>query len=122
MSRPELLSKELIDNHSALLPMWINDGLSLKRQFILSNFASAIGFINAIAILSEAMDHHPDIHLYGWNKVSVLISTHDKGGLTELDFQLASKIDSISFRYEIDIVEKDAIVHCGKGCPFFYKM
>jgi 4a-hydroxytetrahydrobiopterin dehydratase len=97
MSRPELLSKELIDNHSALLPMWINDGLSLKRQFILSNFASAIGFINAIAILSEARDHHPDIHLYGWNKVSVLISTHDKGGLTELDFQLASKIDSISF-------------------------
>ncbi len=97
MSIPELLSKELIDNHSALLPMWINDGLCLKRQFILSNFASAIGFINAIAIVSEAMDHHPDIQLYGWNKVSIMISTHDKGGLTELDFQLASKIDSISF-------------------------
>jgi 4a-hydroxytetrahydrobiopterin dehydratase len=43
------------------------------------------------------MDHHPEIQLYGWNKVSIMISTHDKGGLTELDFQLASKIDSISF-------------------------
>ena len=56
-----------------------------------------IGFINAIAIHAEAMDHHPEIRLYGWNKLDISISTHDKGGLTLLDMDLASKIDAITF-------------------------
>jgi len=42
------------------------------------------------------MDHHPDIRIYGWNKVDVMISTHDRGGLTMLDMDLAGKVDAIS--------------------------
>lgn len=96
MSRPDLLSEEAIHNHLGLLPLWESDGKSIKRTCILHDFVSAIGFINAIAIHAEAMDHHPEIRLYGWNKVDISISTHDKGGLTLLDMDLASKIDAIS--------------------------
>ena len=96
MSRPDLLTEEAIRNNLGLLPLWESNGKSIKRTCVLHDFVSAIGFINAIAIHAEAMDHHPEIHLYGWNKVDVTISTHDKGGLTQLDMDLASKIDAIT--------------------------
>ena len=96
MSRPDLLSEEAIRNHLELLPLWKSDGKNIMRTIILHDFVSAMGFMNAIAIHAEAMDHHPELRLYGWNKLDVLISTHDKGGLTMLDMELASKIDAIS--------------------------
>jgi 4a-hydroxytetrahydrobiopterin dehydratase len=43
------------------------------------------------------MDHHPDVLLYGWNKVRVILSTHDRGGITELDIALAKKIEQLRF-------------------------
>lgn len=97
MTRPDLLSEEAIRNHLELLPLWESDGKKIMRTSILHDFVSAIGFINAIAIHAEAMDHHPEIRLYGWNKVDISISTHDKGGLTLLDMELAAKIDAITF-------------------------
>ena len=97
MSRPDLLSEEAISHHMSLLPLWQLSGSSINRTFMLQDFVSAIGFVNAVAIHAESMDHHPHIRLYGWNKVDISISTHDKGGLTELDMHLASKIDAISF-------------------------
>jgi len=96
MSRPDLLSEEAIRNHLELLPLWTTDGKKLMRTCILHDFVSAMGFMNAIAIHAEAMDHHPELRLYGWNKVDITISTHDKGGLTILDMELATKIDTIS--------------------------
>ncbi|MFM8840812.1 MAG: 4a-hydroxytetrahydrobiopterin dehydratase [bacterium] len=97
MGRPNLLNQEALMHHMALLPSWESDGKSICRTIILHDFVSAIGFVNAIAIHAESMDHHPEIRIYGWNKVEVTISTHDQGGLTELDMVLASKIDAISF-------------------------
>jgi 4a-hydroxytetrahydrobiopterin dehydratase len=96
MSRPELLSTEALNHHLALLPNWECDGKCIRRTFILQDFVSAIGFVHAIAIHAETMDHHPDIRIYGWNKVDVIISTHDRGGLTMMDMDLASKVDAIS--------------------------
>lgn len=95
MSRPALLSEQALQHHSDLLPDWTVDAKSIHRDFILADFVSAIGFINAIAIHAEKMDHHPEISLYGWNKVKVTLSTHDQGGLTELDFLLAANINAI---------------------------
>jgi 4a-hydroxytetrahydrobiopterin dehydratase len=53
--------------------------------------------VSAVGVLAETADHHPDILIHGWNKVKITLSTHDQGGLTELDFALAAKIDALSF-------------------------
>ncbi|PKL79995.1 MAG: 4a-hydroxytetrahydrobiopterin dehydratase [Ignavibacteriae bacterium HGW-Ignavibacteriae-4] len=95
MSRPELLDDERIDDELEDLVNWKKDGKEIKREIVAADFASAIGFVNSVAIISESMDHHPNIEIYGWNKVRISVSTHDAGGLTELDFKLANKIDSI---------------------------
>jgi len=80
------------------IPLWERKDKEIQREFVFQNFVAAIGFVNAVAILAEKADHHPDINIYGWNKVRITISTHDKGGLTNLDFQLAISIDSLEYR------------------------
>jgi 4a-hydroxytetrahydrobiopterin dehydratase len=93
MPRPLLATEENIISELEDLPLWTRQDRSLVREYVAPNFASVIGFVNAIAVLSEAMDHHPDMLIYGWNKLRVTLSTHDRGGLTELDFRLAKKIE-----------------------------
>jgi 4a-hydroxytetrahydrobiopterin dehydratase len=99
MPRPQKLSPEEVQahlhqhQHSA----WTLNGQTIERTFTAANFVSALGFINAVGVLAEAADHHPDIVLHGWNKVTITLSTHDQGGLTELDFALAAKIDTVRF-------------------------
>lgn len=95
MSRPELLDEQRIDDELEDLVNWIKVGKEIRREIVAADFVSAIGFVNSVAIISESMDHHPNIEIYGWNKVRISVSTHDAGGLTELDFKLAHKIDSI---------------------------
>lgn len=95
MSRPELLDDERVKDELEDLVNWKKEGKEIKREIVAADFASAIGFVNSVAIVSEKMDHHPNIEVYGWNKVRISISTHDAGGLTEFDFKLAQKIDSI---------------------------
>lgn len=97
MPRPSKLSTEAIAVALAENPAWKQNGNTIEREFKAANFASALGFINAVGLLAECADHHPDILLYGWNKIRITLSTHDQGGLTELDFMLAAKIDSIVF-------------------------
>lgn len=95
MPSSSLLSDNRIQEELEGLTNWTMVEKEIVREIVAADFASAIGFVNSVAILSEAMDHHPNIYLYGWNKVRINISTHSAGGLTELDFQLAHKIDSI---------------------------
>lgn len=91
----ELLDEERIEEELDGLVNWNKDGKEIKREIVAADFVSAIGFVNSVAILSETLDHHPNIEIYGWNKVRISISTHDAGGLTNLDFKLAKKIDNI---------------------------
>ncbi|MEN6511498.1 MAG: 4a-hydroxytetrahydrobiopterin dehydratase [Chloroherpetonaceae bacterium] len=95
MARPELLPEEEIEIQLEDLPLWNREGKVIVRNYVALNFVAAIGLINSIAICAEAMDHHPDILLYGWNKLRIMLTTHDKDGLTKLDFVLAKKIESI---------------------------
>lgn len=99
MARPPLLSAEQITKALSDIPLWrLSDDTpppKIVRELSAANFVAAVGIINAIAILAESADHHPDILLYGWNKVRVSLSTHDQGGLTELDIALAKKIDEL---------------------------
>ncbi|KXB97357.1 MAG: hypothetical protein AA908_07215 [Chlorobi bacterium NICIL-2] len=70
--------------------------VKIVREIVAPNFLAAVGLINAIALAAEKLDHHPDILLYGWNKLRISSTTHDRGGLTELDFKLASEIDALA--------------------------
>ena len=69
---------------------------SIVRELTFADFAAAIAFVNRVAELAEAANHHPDILLHGWNGVRLTLSTHSQGGLTDADFQLASQIDLLA--------------------------
>jgi 4a-hydroxytetrahydrobiopterin dehydratase len=78
---------------------WARDGAggdSISREWQLKDFAAAIAFVNRIAEVAEAADHHPDIHLHGWNKVRLVLSTHSAGGVTQADLDMAARIDELA--------------------------
>ena len=62
------------------------EGEAIARELELADFAAAIAFVNRVAELAEAANHHPDILVHGWNKVRLTLSTHSEGGLTDADF------------------------------------
>lgn len=95
MKRPDLLSEEQINIKLEDFPLWEKRDNMIVRELVAQNFSAAVGVVNSIAIFAEVLDHHPDILLYAWNKIRISITTHDKGGLTNLDFELAKKIDSL---------------------------
>ncbi len=95
MPRPAPLTESEIAEHCKDIPLWRLHGATLVREMQLPNFASAIGRVNAIALIAEKMDHHPDVLIYGWNKLRITLSTHDQGALTILDVQLAKAIDAL---------------------------
>jgi 4a-hydroxytetrahydrobiopterin dehydratase len=77
------------------IPEWELEKKHIERTFEFDDFADAIDFVNAVAEVAEEEEHHPDIDIR-YNKVRLLLSTHSKGGLTELDFSLAERIDTLS--------------------------
>lgn len=74
---------------------WTRDGDAIVREAKVADFAAAIALVNRVAALAEAANHHPDILVHGWNKVRLTLSTHSEGGLTEADFALAGRLDSV---------------------------
>lgn len=76
------------------VPAWTRKGAVISRTFAFENFLAAIKFVNAVAKLAEKANHHPDIDIR-WNKVTLALSTHDAGGLTEKDFALAARFDGL---------------------------
>ena len=73
---------------------WKKKGDAIARTFEFKNFPVAIKFVNAVAKPAEKSNHHPDIDIR-WNKVTLVLSTHDAGGLTEKDFALAKQFDRL---------------------------
>jgi 4a-hydroxytetrahydrobiopterin dehydratase len=67
----------------------------LRREFVFSDFSQAWGFMSRVALLAEARNHHPDWS-NSWNKVVIELVSHDAGGLTERDVDLASAIDALA--------------------------
>lgn len=74
------------------LPDWKKRGSTITRTFQFKDFPAAIKFVDAIARLAEKAWHHPDIDIR-WNKVTLTLTTHDAGGLTEKDFALAKQFN-----------------------------
>ncbi|MEI6193708.1 MAG: 4a-hydroxytetrahydrobiopterin dehydratase [Verrucomicrobiota bacterium] len=78
----------------ASVPGWKLSGATIVRTFEFKDFPAAIKFVAAVAALAEQAWHHPDIDIR-WNKVTLTLSTHDAGGLTEMDFALARQFDQL---------------------------
>jgi 4a-hydroxytetrahydrobiopterin dehydratase len=91
-----LLNEDAIEQElKALNIEWgVIGGATLTRVFKFDDFKQALDFTNQVGKLAEEMNHHPEINL-AWGKVEIQISTHSEGGITENDFLLAAKIDSL---------------------------
>lgn len=88
----KLLSPEEVTAALAGLDGWRAEDGSLKRRFEFANFAEALAQVNRIGAIAEELDHHPDI-TFGWGYAEVLTTTHDRGGITPFDIELAARID-----------------------------
>jgi 4a-hydroxytetrahydrobiopterin dehydratase len=74
---------------------WEREGDAIARDFKLSDFASAMAFVNQVAEMAEDVNHHPDILVHGWNRVRLTLSTHSQGGITQADLDLARGVDGL---------------------------
>lgn len=74
---------------------WKEENNQLVKEFELNDFTGAADFVNKIVPLANEADHHPDILIHSYKKVKVMLTTHDKGKVTEKDYDLAKKIDAI---------------------------
>lgn len=90
-----VLSDSEVDQRLAALA-WQRDDGTIEREWKLTDFAAAIAFVNRVAELAEQTNHHPDIHLHGWNKVRLQLSTHSEGGVTQADIDMAQRIDALA--------------------------
>jgi 4a-hydroxytetrahydrobiopterin dehydratase len=89
------LTGEQINARLAGLPGWeVREGL-LTKTFTVRSFAHGVLFVGAIGQYAEAANHHPDVSLHGYSHVTVQLSTHSEGGLTEKDFDLAGQIEAL---------------------------
>ena len=75
---------------------WSRQGSAIVREWTFPDFAGAIVFVNRVAELAEAANHHPDILVHGWNKVRLELSTHSEGGITRSDIDMARTLDGVS--------------------------
>ena len=97
MSAPAL-EREQVLSALAGLPGWrlVTEGpLALARSYVFQDFNAAFGFMTRVALVAEAMDHHPDWS-NSYRKVEVRLTTHSAGGITRLDLDLARKMDEIA--------------------------
>ncbi len=94
MTRPKKLTAEQIEVGLKTLPEWELAAGKLHRTFTFSDFVAAWGFMSQVALVAEKMDHHPEwFNVY--NTVRVDLNTHDAGGITSLDFDLAASMNRL---------------------------
>jgi 4a-hydroxytetrahydrobiopterin dehydratase len=89
------LSKAEIQQKLQDLPGWSHQGKSLHKRYTFKSFVPAIAFVNRVAEAAEKAAHHPDITV-NYNVVSLALSTHSEGGVTEKDFALARQMDQLA--------------------------
>jgi len=90
----DLLDDETIARELAGAPGWERAGKTIVRTVQQADFKDAMAFVNEVAQIAEARNHHPDITIQ-WNKITLTLSTHSAGGLTANDFDLARRINAL---------------------------
>jgi 4a-hydroxytetrahydrobiopterin dehydratase len=88
------LSPEQISALASSLPAWTVVNGKLHRDFRFADFVEAFGFMAKVALIAEAMGHHPEWSNV-WNRVTIDLMTHDTGGLSNLDVDLGTRIDAV---------------------------
>lgn len=93
----EALTPEQVGHMILQVPEWQADAEAsvIARTFIFKNFKDAILFVNKVARVAEDENHHPDIFVHGYKNVTISLSTHAIGGLSENDFIVAAKVDAL---------------------------
>jgi len=94
MSRSTALPQDDVQSTLHTMPLWQGDAAGIVRRIELPSFRAAIDAIVAIADVAEEMDHHPDVDLR-WRTIRVALVSHSAGGVTELDFELARRVDAL---------------------------
>jgi len=94
MERKLLTSHETAEALKQLIGWREEDG-HLKKRFTFENFTASLAFVNHVGAIAEAADHHPDI-IFGWGYAEFAVTTHDRGGITDVDLDLAAKIDAVT--------------------------
>lgn len=90
----ELLDQDDLESALKKHPDWELEGNSLTRVIEFEEFMEGIDFVNDLAEIADEAQHHPDI-LIQYNKVTLTLTTHDAGGVTALDLELAQRIDNL---------------------------
>lgn len=90
-----LMAADEIHKRLEDLDGWDRSGNSIRKQYRCGDFSGSVGFVDKLVEPAEEMGHHPDLEI-SWDTVTVKLSTHSEGGLTEADFDLAGRIDSLS--------------------------
>ena len=92
--RPAALGLDTIEERLKTLSQWEIQGGKLHRLFEFPDFITAFGFMSRAALIAESLDHHPEwSNVY--NRVDILLTTHDAGGISDLDFELARRLDAL---------------------------
>jgi 4a-hydroxytetrahydrobiopterin dehydratase len=91
----ERLTGNALDARLSQLAEWSELGDAIQRTYLFEDFKSALAFVNRVAERAEAVDHHPDI-LIRYNKVTLMLTTHDAGGITEKDLEFAADADKLA--------------------------
>jgi 4a-hydroxytetrahydrobiopterin dehydratase len=86
------LDDQQIEDKLSGLEGWERSGDAIEKKFELADFKGSVDFVNRITPEAEEMNHHPDLAI-SWNKVTVTVTSHSEGGLTDNDFELAKRID-----------------------------
>ena len=88
------LTESEISEHLSAIPEWSRSGDSITRTYEATSFLEGIAFVQQVAEIAEAKDHHPDIDIR-YSRVTLTLSTHDQGGLTGWDFDVAEAVDAL---------------------------
>jgi 4a-hydroxytetrahydrobiopterin dehydratase len=89
-----ILSEDELAGELKNLDSWQASDNKLMRKYEFANFAEALAFVNRVGEIAESMDHHPDIK-FGWGYAEISTTTHDRGGITDLDISLAGRINQL---------------------------
>ncbi len=92
------MNAKQVSSRLRTVPHWSKRGQTILRTFAFAGFLESVDFVNRIAKKAEKSRHHPDITIR-YNKVTLKLTTHDAGGLTEKDFSLARQCDELFSRY-----------------------
>ena len=95
MTRPSRLDGSVVEAWLSNHHGWAREGDAIVRTYALADFAAAVAFTVRLGFVAEKRDHHPEV-VVGWGKARVLWTTHDSGGLTQLDLELAEATDELA--------------------------